>query len=191
MLALRTDTPPAWLEAVKTDLTAFLQDHAANERKVVQSALQLAAHYPTRPGLPAAMAELAAEELSHFDAVRALVESRGATLDFDRPDPYIARLRQHFRKEDANAYLLDRLVLFAIIEARGCERFSILADGLPDGDVRAFYRDLVRSEARHHALFLRLARAFFDPEVVRARTDALLDIEAAIVRDLPVRAALH
>ncbi len=191
MLALRTDTPPAWLEAVNADLTAFLQDHAANERKVVQSALQLAAHYPTRPGLPAAMAELAAEELSHFDAVRALLEARGETLDFDRPDPYISELRGHLRKADANAYLLDRLVLFAIIEARGCERFSILAEGLPDGEIRAFYRDLVRSEARHHALFLRLARSIFDADVVRARVDALLEIEAALVRTLPVRAALH
>ena len=191
MLALRIATTTAWLDAVLADLTAFLQDHAANERKVVQSALQLAAHYPTRPGLAAAMAELAAEELSHFDAVRKLLEDVDAGLDFDRPDPYISELRRHFRKADANAYLLDRLVVFAIVEARGCERFSMVAEVFQDGPIRRFYVDLVRSEARHHGLFLRLARAYFPFEVVQTRLDELLSAEAAIVSALPIRAALH
>ncbi len=191
MLSLRFDTPPTWREAVLANPVAFLQDHAANERKVVQSALQLAAHYPTRPDIVRAMSELAAEELSHFEAVRQLLEELGHTLDFEQPDPYIAELRKLMRKVDTHAYLLDRLILFAVIEARGCERFALAADLFPEGPIRAFYRDLVRSEARHHALFLRLARNHFDQETIRARLDTILDAEAALVARLPARAALH
>ena len=39
MLRLRWQTPPGWFEVVQSDFVAFLQDHAANERKVSQSAL--------------------------------------------------------------------------------------------------------------------------------------------------------
>ncbi len=191
MLALRVPTPEAWVAAVLADLDAFLQDHAANERKVVQSALQLAAHYPTRGDVVAAMTELAREELGHYEAVTGLLAARGIPLDYDRPDAYISSILKHLHKSDVDAYLRDRLIAFAVIEARGCERFSRLAEALPEGPERAFYRDLVRSEARHHALFLRLARAHASPAEVSARLEHLLDLEGAIVSALPVRAALH
>jgi tRNA isopentenyl-2-thiomethyl-A-37 hydroxylase MiaE len=40
-------------------------------------------------------------------------------------------------------------------------------------------------------LFLQLAENYFDRAEVRARLEDLLDMEAAIVRELPFRLALH
>lgn len=191
MLALRTPTSPAWIDAVVADFTAFLQDHAANERKVSQAALLLAVHHPELDDLVAATIEVAEEELLHFKQVYLLLRERGASLAQDQPDPYMGALRKLIRTKDVREFLLDRLVLFSIVEARGCERFAIVAEHHPDAAIRAFYLDLVRSEARHHGLYLRLARQLFGEGVADARLDQLLDAEAGIISTLPVRAALH
>jgi tRNA-(ms[2]io[6]A)-hydroxylase len=61
MLGLRWQTPRAWVDAVLADFVAFLQDHAANERKVSQSALVLATHYPNRADLVDLALEIAVE----------------------------------------------------------------------------------------------------------------------------------
>jgi tRNA-(ms[2]io[6]A)-hydroxylase len=95
------------------------------------------------------------------------------------------------RQPDIDDFLVGRLVLFAVVEARACERFGLLADALPDPALRAFYAELARAEARHHGLFLRLAQTYKPPAAVSAGLDAVLDAEAEIVATLPVRAALH
>jgi tRNA-(ms[2]io[6]A)-hydroxylase len=192
MLGLRWQTPRAWVDAVLADFVTFLQDHAANERKVSQSALVLATHYPNRADLVDLALEIAEEELAHFRDVWRLLKTRGEPLGPDAPDPYMKALFALMRKRDMDEYLLDRLVLYAIVEARGCERFGLVADALPESDpLKAFYLDLTRSEARHHAHYLRLARAYFPADVVAERLDALLDHEAEIARALPFRPALH
>jgi len=191
MLRLRTPTDPTWIDAVRADVDAFLQDHAANERKISASALTLAVQYPDRRPLVDAMVELAREELEHFARVYALLTRRGRTLGQDTPDAYMGALRRLVRKTDVTEYLLDRLIVFAIVEARACERFGLLARQLPDPGLRAFYADLTRAEARHHAVFLRLAQRYAPPAVVGARLATLLDAEAALLAALPVRAALH
>ncbi|MFN8642530.1 MAG: tRNA isopentenyl-2-thiomethyl-A-37 hydroxylase MiaE [Candidatus Binatia bacterium] len=191
MLRLRSATAGAWLDAVCGDVDAFLQDHAANERKVSGSALQLAVQHPDRPLLGDAMVALAREELEHFARVYALLRARGRGLAQDAPDPYMGALFRVMRKADVEAFLLDRLLVFGVVEARACERFGLLADGLPDADLRAFYAELTRAEARHHALFVRLASAVAPPAVAAARLAEILDAEAAIVAALPVRPALH
>lgn len=191
MLRLRSATPGAWLEAVCADVDAFLQDHAANERKVSGSALQLAVQHPDRPVLVDAMVALAQEELAHFAQVYARLRARGCGLALDAPDPYMGALFRLIRKADVGEFLLDRLLVFSVVEARACERFGLLADGLPDTDLRAFYAELTRAEARHHAIFVRLAQAVAPRPAVAARLDAVLDAEAAIVATLPVRPALH
>jgi tRNA-(ms[2]io[6]A)-hydroxylase len=191
VLRLHITTSAAWLEVVAADLDRFLQDHAANERKVCGSALKLAVHYPERPPLVDAMVELAREELDHFTRVYRVLLARGRTLAQDAPDPYMGALHGVMRKRDVGEYLVDRLVVFAVVEARACERFSMLADALPDQDLRALYAELARAEARHHGLFLRLAGLYAPPDAVAARLDAVLAAEAGIVRRLPVRPALH
>jgi len=191
MLRLRNATPAAWLDAVRGDVDAFLQDHAANERKVSASALQLAVQHPERTALVDAMVELAREELEHFARVYTLLRGRGRSLALDAPDAYMGALHRLMRREHAHDFLLDRLLVFGVVEARACERFGLLAEGLPDADLRAFYADLTRAEARHHALFVRLAQQVAPAAAVAERLAAVLDAEAAIVAALPARPALH
>jgi len=191
MFRLRYETPAAWGEAISSDFVPFLQDHGHNERKVAAQALTLAQQNHRRPELVADMIELAQEELSHFKQVHDLLAARGHTIGQDKPDPYAGPLRKLLRKQDANEYLLDRLVIFSVIEARGCERFKIASEVLPEPELRAFYKELFTCEARHHGLFLDHARRLFGREVADARMDDFLSAEAEIVRGLPIRAALH
>ena len=83
------------------------------------------------------------------------------------------------------------LIVFGVVEARGCERFQLLADALPEGSLKDFYTELFKCEARHHGLFSGLAQSLFGREVFGGRLDGILDAEAAIVAELPLRAALH
>jgi len=189
-MRLRLATSAAWTEAVLADLDAFLVDHAANERKASASALALVAHYPDRALLVERLIALAVEELQHFQAVSARIAERGRTLGPDARSAYLRRLAAGFR-EGSDAYFLDRLLTAAVVEARGCERFGIVAAALPAGDLKEFYRELARSEVRHQGLYFELALAYFDEHEARTRLDAILDAEARIVAALPVRAALY
>jgi len=191
MLRLRTPTPATWLPAVLDDLDAFLQDHAANERKASASAMTLAVQYPERRALVGAMVELAREEMEHFVRVYAVLVARGQTLAPDWPDPYMGALMRHLRKGNVTHYLVDRLLVFGIVEARSCERFTLLAANLPDAGLRALYDNLLLAEARHHALFVRLAHDIMPAKTVGRRLDELLEAEAHIVASLPARAAVH
>lgn len=191
MLGLRFLTPPQWVEIVWNDFDRFLQDHAANERKVAVSALTLANQHPRRTELVSTLIEVAQEELSHLEQVHDLLLKRGSHLGFDSPDRYMGALHKAIRSPSVDQYLLDRLVLFGIVEARGCERFGLVADSAKDPHLADFYKELTRSEARHHGLYLGLARTYFDAERVAERVDHLLDLEAEIVETLPLRPALH
>jgi tRNA-(ms[2]io[6]A)-hydroxylase len=191
MLRLRYQTPAQWTGIALDDLGAFLQDHAANERKAAASAVTLAVHYPERRVLVDAMVDLAREELEHFKRVYDVLVARGETLGQDAPDPYMGQLRRVLRKRRVDEYLLDRLLAFAVIEARGCERFAMLADALEAGALQDFYIELTRAEARHHGLFVRIAETYFATGMVAARLEEILDHEAEIVRGLPLRPTLH
>lgn len=190
MKLLRTASPDAWLEAVMGDFDRFLQDHASAEKKASGMAINLISHYPDRRELVAAMTDLAIEELSHYREVIRLLHQRGLHPGADQRDAYVAALRQTIRK-GPDVYLLDQLLLGGIIEARGAERFGLIAEALPEGTLRQFYRAITRSEGRHHELFFDLARRYFPAPVVAERLDELLDAEAGICAALPPRAALH
>lgn len=86
---------------------------------------------------------------------------------------------------------MDRLLVGGIVEARGAERFGLVADALPAGPLQRFYRTITLSEQEHQGLFIQLAELYFDPSLTRPRLDELLDIEADIVRELPMRPSLH
>ena len=173
-----------------SDFDSFLLDHASCERKASGSALNLASHYPDRKELVGAMIELAREELAHFAGVYGHMAARDLILGPDRKDPYVARLSREYRK-GSDEYFLDRLLVAGILEARGCERFGLVAKALPAGILKDFYAEIARSEVRHQDLYLRLARLYFAAPAVAARLEELLACEARIVADLPPRAALH
>ena len=187
---LRTPSSQQWRDAALADFDAFLIDHAACERKASATAMSLVSHYPDRQILVREMTKLAREELEPFHQVLWLLQARGLVLRRDDKDLYVKSLRQEIRRGAAH-YFLDRLIVAGIVEARGCERFGQIADALPPGKLRDFYREIVRSEAQHHSLFYRLAREYFPPEEVDARQDILLDRESEIVSSLPVRPAVH
>ena len=190
MYKLKFSTPPAWAEGIVTAMDAFLPDHAAAEKKASAMALTMVSHYPDKPELVTAMIDLALEELSHFRAVVKLMHERGLTLLPDEKDFYVNALRRDSRQGQLH-YLLDRLLIAGIVEARGAERFGLVADALPEGDLKRFYRSITRSELEHQGLFLQLAENYFEAELVRLRLDELLTQEARIVSALPNRSALH
>lgn len=188
-------TPTGWLDAVMSDFDAFLKDHASCEKKASGMALAIASHYPDKPALLGAMADLAVEELSHYREVVRLLIERGSAPGPDARDPYVRGLNELIRR-GPDHYLLDRLLTAAIVERRGSERFGLIATALetdPEAPqaLAGFYRAITASEARHWALFLDLARAHCDPGAVASRLAALIDIEADLVRRLPLRPALH
>ena len=187
---LRCHTPAGWLEAVLADFDSFLQDHAAAEKKASGMAISMLSHYPDRVELVAAMADLAVEELTHYREVVKWIHRRGLTTCADRKDPYVVAFRDAIR-QGKDAYLLDRLLTAGIIEARGAERFALVAEGLEESALKRFYQSIARSEERHYTLFLELANHYFAPQVIAPRWEELLDIEAGIVAALPLRAALH
>jgi tRNA-(ms[2]io[6]A)-hydroxylase len=190
MIKLRYETPVSWAECVVAAMDDFLPDHAAAEKKASSMAMTMVSHYPDRPELVMAMIDLAIEELTHYRSVVKLMIERGLCLLPDEKDPYVNRLRSTFR-DGKGHYFLDRLLVGGIVEARGAERFGLVADALPPGKLQRFYRTITQSEEGHQELFVQLAELYFDPEETRSRLDELLVIEAGIVRDLPLRPALH
>lgn len=190
MFILRYQTPPQWAELVLQDFDTFLQDHAAAEKKASGMATSMLSHYPDRTLLVEAMLDLALEEMAHFRSVVKLMHERGVILGKDSKDPYVNNFRKHMRN-GADVYFLDRLLIAGIIEARGCERFGLVAEALPSGKLKKFYEAIAESEGRHNSLFYDLAKQYFDDDTIQMRMDELLDIEADIVKQLPLRSALH
>ena len=136
------------------------------------------------------MLELAAEELEHFRRMYRLLRDRGLTLAPDTRDAYVRSLRS-FVRTGPDHFLLDQLLIGAVVEARGCERFGLVHDALEPGPLKDFYRDITASEARHQDLFVRVACEYFDQGEVGARLDELLAEEARVAAALPFRPALH
>ncbi|MCO1333641.1 tRNA-(ms[2]io[6]A)-hydroxylase [Microbulbifer sp. OS29] len=190
MFELRYHTPKTWAQVVLSDFDRFLQDHAAAEKKASAMAVSMFSHYPDKPLLVEAMINLALEEMNHFRQVIKIMHERGIYQAPDHKDSYINNLRQSIRRGQEE-YLMDRLLTAAIIEARGCERFGLVADALPSGPLKIFYELITSSEARHHELFVELALEYFSHREVEKRLSQLLDEEARIIITFPHRAALH
>jgi len=187
---LRATTSPEWVKVALSDFDAFLKDHAACERKAAALAMSMVQHYPDKPDLIRGMIDLAMEEMAHFREVIKIMLAKGLQQANDEKDPYIKALLKHMSK-GKKAYLLDRLLIFSIVEKRGHERFHLMGEALEEAKLKDFYQRLARAEYRHYTLFMDLALQYFDEATVSARLDELLDAEAAIVKNLPLRAAVH
>lgn len=189
-MRLKSSSSNDWLQLVLQDFDSFLLDHAACERKASATALSLALHYPDRKELVKAMVDLSLEELEHFKQVYEVLEKRGLQLKPDTKDHYVKRLTQLIRS-GPQEYFLDRLLIAGIIEARGTERFHRVSEALEDAILKNFYLELTRAEARHHGLFLKLAKNYFPEEEVETRLEELLTLEEKIIKEVPLRAAVH
>lgn len=190
MFNLQYNTPAEWVDTVLTDLDTFLVDHAACERKASANAISLIVRYPDKAELVTTMATVAQDEMEHFNQMTEIVYNRGLQYTKDTKDPYINQLLPHCRSTHPER-LIDRLLLFSIVEGRGCERFHLLSQALPEGELKTLYQELVRSESRHHMVGVQLVKKLYPNSDWEQRYSEFLAIEAEIVRNLPIRAALH
>ena len=190
MLRLASATPAAWVELALQNLDVVLLDHAHCEKKAAGAAVQLLFRYPQRSFLLAPVAQLAREELEHFERVLGRLAVRGIAFQAQHPSPYGARLHAVVRAREPDR-LLDRLLVSALIEARSCERFRLLAGALSGDALGDLYADLVASEARHYQVYLDLARKVAPSEAVDERLSALAEAEARILSEPAVLPRLH
>lgn len=189
-IQLRYKTPKEWAQKVLEDFDTFLNDHAAAEKKASGMAMSMALHYRHKERLVEEMIDLSIEELQHFKACVKLIHSKGLSLLPDEKDAYVNKLRS-YQRQGQEVGLLDRLLVAGIVESRGCERFGLVADALPEGDMKNFYQAITASEDKHQTLFVDLAKEYFSEDVIRNRLDELLDLEATLVESLPLKATLH
>lgn len=190
MFCLQSKTDAAWLELVLANLDLLLADHAYCEKKAAASAMSLIGKYPDDEFLVPKMIELAREELEHFQRIYDLLRARGGTLGVIDKDPYVGELLQLCRKHGVEA-LIDRLLISSLIEARSAERFFLLAEHLPEAELRAVYQELAATEAGHHTTFVNLAFHYATREEIKARLAELSQQEAEIVARLPVAPRMH
>jgi tRNA 2-(methylsulfanyl)-N6-isopentenyladenosine37 hydroxylase len=186
-MELLCQTPPAWVQLAIGRFDEVLVDHAHCEKKAAAQALSMLAAFPAVPGLARAMARLAREESGHLLQVLAVMEKRGLSLGRDAGDPYAQGLQAMVRQPEGDR-LLDRLLASALIETRSEERLRLLSLHLPDPGLREFYARLAGAEKGHGELFLRLARRSAGCE---GRLQEMLRAEARLVRELPLRPAIH
>ena len=205
MLGLKVESDAAWAAEALRDLDRVLVDHAHCEMKAASNALSLAARHPDHLGLVRALSEIAREEIEHFQRVLELIARRGLALGTPPVDVYAVELRKVSKATSSKLPpLADRLLVGALIEARSCERFKLLAAALEkagDREMCAFYTELLASEARHFRTFVDLAILATGEgasggarELVTERLDALSRHEAAIVLRLAQggeRATIH
>src|SRR5262245_16043192 len=187
-VALRGRTDPRWLPLALSRLDEVLVDHAHCEKKAAASALSLLQAYPEVDGLAEQMAELAREESGHLSRVLSVLKERGLVLGRDGGDPYAQKMQRLIRTAPPTRRL-DRLLVAAVLEARSCERLTLLADGLARTSLARMYRELAQSEDGHQRLFFRLAAKCVGVEVASARLGELLDCERRILAEVGLRPA--
>ena len=186
MLNLAAPTRSSWTERALDNLDAVLLDHAHCEKKAAGTAVRLLFRYPQQALLQEPLSRLAREELGHFEEVLRLMQQRGVAFGRQRPSPYAGKLRQRLRPQHPEQ-LIDTLLCCALIEARSCERFGLLAEQVPDAELARFYAGLLAAEARHHRLYVDLAEQIADPASVRVRLLELSEWEAQVVAaDSPI-----
>ena len=188
ILGLQLPTDPRWVDLASLSLEAILTDHAWCEQKAATSCISLITRYSARERLVQELSPLVTEEWGHFRLVLAELQKRGLQLGRQRKDVYVNQLMA-FEQKGGNEEerFLDRLLIFALIEARSCERFKRLSEGLEDAYLRPFYRRFMDSEAGHYHLFIELATAYIDKDIVRRRWKEWLDYEAGVMESMEVR----
>ena len=174
---LLAPTPTAWVDAAVAGWRGLLVDHANCEKKAASTAVALIFAYPEDTELGLSLSRLAREELRHFEQVQGAMSELGVAFIRQKPGRYAAGLRRELRTSEPGRKL-DLLLSGALIEARSCERFRLLAGRMPE-PLGRFYGRLAESEARHFGLYVGLARERH-PEEWRPRLHELARAEAQL-----------
>ena len=188
ILGLQLVTDPRWVDLASISLEDILTDHAWCEQKAANSCISLIQKYNDKEELVNELSPIVTEEWGHFRQVVAELRKRNLPLGKQRKDEYVNRLLE-FQKKGGSPQerLLDQLLTMALIEARSCERFKRLSEGLTDGYMRKFYRRFMESEAGHYTLFINLAETYIDKETVRKRWKEWLAFESEVMLNMEVR----
>lgn len=191
-LPLLSLTPAAWAHAALSDPVALLIDHAFLEKKAANNAMELMTRWPGdwTPGWVETMAAIARDETAHLAQVLRLLAKRGGRLERVHKNPYANALRLLVRK-GGTGEILDRVLISALIEARSCERFGVLAAAATDPEIAALYQALFASELGHYKVFLKLAHKIDASHATDARWRQMLAEEARILGEQTPGPRIH
>lgn len=188
ILGLQLPTDPRWVDLASISLEDILTDHAWCEQKAATNCISLIQQFNKREEIVNELMPIVAEEWGHFRLVIQELRKRGLPFGQSRKDEYVNALirfeTKGGREEDR---LLDKLLICALIEARSCERFKRLSEGLEDEYLRRFYRKFMESEAGHYRTFIDLARLYVEENKVWKRWQQWLDYEADIMKQMELR----
>lgn len=188
ILGLHLPTDPRWVNLAEKSLEEILTDHAYCEQKAATSCISLIQRYSDKEKLVGDLSPIVTEEWGHFRLVLAELQRRNLRLGKQRRDEYVNELLKFEKKGGSEEdRLLDKLLICALIEARSCERFKRLSEGLDDKYLRDFYRRFMESEAGHYTLFIELAETYVGKKKVRSRWKQWLEYEAKIIERLTPR----
>lgn len=188
ILGLQLPTDPRWVDLTAISLEAILTDHAYCEQKAATTCISLIQRYSQYEKLVEELAPIVTEEWGHFRAVLAELAKRNLRLGKQRKDLYVNELLL-FQKKGGHVddRFLDELLTMALIEARSCERFKRLSEGLNDAYLRKFYRKFMESEAGHYTLFITLAEHYLPKPKVRKRWKEWLEYEKQLMNTMEIR----
>ena len=188
ILGLKLPTDPRWVNLAELQLQEILTDHAYCEQKAATTCISLITKNPEKDLLVQELSPIVTEEWGHFRQVLAELKKRNLPLVRPRKDIYVNKLVQ-FQKKDGSPTerFLDQMLIMALIEARSCERFKRLSEGLDDTYMRRFYRKFMESEAGHYTLFITLAEHYIDKKIVRRRWQEWLTYEKDLMNSEELR----
>jgi tRNA 2-(methylsulfanyl)-N6-isopentenyladenosine37 hydroxylase len=188
ILGLKLPTDPRWVNLAELQLEEILTDHAYCEQKAALTCISLIQKNFDKELAVEELSPIVTEEWGHFRQVLAELKKRNLKLGKPRKDIYVNKLIA-FQKKDGSPQerFLDQMLIMALVEARSCERFKRLSEGLDDEYMRNFYRKFMESEAGHYTLFITLAEHYIDKKVVRARWEKWLAYEKDLMASEEVR----
>lgn len=187
-LGLEMPTDPRWVNIAEKQIEEILTDHAWCEQKAASSGIALINRFSEFSDVVEAVTPVVAEEWGHFRKVVKELKKRGYELGRQRNDEYVNKLNTYMRRGGSREdQLVEYLLVFALIEARSCERFRLLSLNVSDEYLRNFYHEFMVSEAGHYKLFLNLAQQYKPVEWVKKRWEEYLEFEAEMVQTLEVR----
>ena len=188
ILGLQLVTDPRWVDLAAISLEEILTDHAWCEQKAANSCISLIQRYNDKVELVDELSPIVTEEWGHFRQVIAELRKRKLPLGKQRKDEYVNKLLEFQKKGGSpEERFLDQLLTMALIEARSCERFKRLSEGLEDEYLKNFYRKFMESEAGHYTLFINLADTYLPKEKVRKRWKEWIVYETEVMKSLEVR----
>ena len=188
VLGLELPTDPRWVNMAEISLEDILTDHAFCELKAATQCISLISTYSYHEELVKQVTPVVSEEWGHFRLVLKEMDKRGLKLGKQRKDIYVNELiKFQIGGGSLEDRLLEKLITFALIEARSCERFRLLSLHISDESLKEFYHKFMVSEAGHYKMFLSLAKLYCGEERAMKRWDEYLEYEAELMTRMETR----